>query len=225
MFIITTAEIRWFYKGVIPKTINSWFENLDGLIEQQDERIDLYLMIKDTGSIGIKFREERFELKQKSKDLGNLETTPNISGNAELWKKWSFESGENEISNVEKSEEWIRVSKARSLHKFIFNNKGEISGGFNNFRSDGCNVELTKVIANKNRAPLPHSPGDSESPGESQVFWWTLGLETYGTTDMLYINLQTAFEHIFKVDFPQIFSKENSFGYPEWLAGINHFIH
>ncbi|MCD4697878.1 MAG: hypothetical protein K8S16_16760, partial [Bacteroidales bacterium] len=181
MFIITTAEIRWFYKGVIPKTINSWFENLDGLIEQQDERIDLYLMIKDTGSIGIKFREERFELKQKSKDLGILEFSPNISGNAELWKKWSFESRDNTLPLGEKTKgEWIEVVKARKLQKFIFDHKGKISLGFDNYRSDGCNVELTKVIANKNRAPLPHSPGDSESPGESQVFWWTLGLETYG---------------------------------------------
>jgi len=159
-------------------------------------------LIKDTDSLGIKFREGRFEIKQRLNIPGDQITSGKISGLAELWKKWSFESNENEIIPADlKKGEWIDVVKARKLQKFIFNHKGEIAGGFDNYKSDGCNIELTKVIANNSG-------------------WWTLGLETYGKTELLFKNLRTAFDHILNADFPQTLSKKKSCGYPEWLARV-----
>jgi len=216
MFEITTAEIKWFYKGEIPEAVKTWFENLDGIFSEENKRADVYLSIPSTGSVGIKFREGRFEIKQKKKDLGLLEFPPNITGIAEMWKKWSFQSGDNEVSiEAETNREWIEVFKTRNLQKFIFGHTGKISGGFDNYKSDGCNVELTKVFAN-----TFHSSDDSESSDESSVTWWTLGLETYGATGSLEKNLYTAYDYIFQSNFPWLLSKGNSYGYPEWLIKL-----
>jgi len=216
MFEITTAEIRWFYKGEIPKAVKTWFENLNGFYSEENKRADLYLSIPSTGSVGIKFREGRFEIKQKKKGLGLLQFPPNISGIAEIWKKWGFQSGDNKVSfDVKTNNEWIEVFKIRDLQKFIFKHKGKISGGFDNYLSDGCNVELTKTLANRY-----FSSDDSRSADECKVIWWTLGVETYGATGSLVKNLYTAYDYIFQSNFPRVLSKDNSYGYPEWLIKL-----
>lgn len=204
MFSVTTSEIRWFMKGEIPVSIKNWFDNLKGFYENQSERTDIYLQSKNPNVPGIKFREGRFEVKQKIENLGVLENASEISGNAELWKKWSFESKESEIQQGLENEEWIKVAKARSLQKYIFDQNGKISGGFDNYKSDGCNLELTKVFIHSSNA--------------LEKNWWTLGLETYGSTEFLYTNLQKAFEHIFVAGFPISLQNQHSFSYPEWLS-------
>lgn len=202
MFEITTAEIRWFIKGEVPKAVKTWFENLNGFYSEENKRADLYLSIPSTGSVGIKFREGSFEIKRKNKYLGLLEFPPNITGIAERWKKWNFQSGDNEVSfEAENNGEWIEVFKTRNLQKFIFGPTGKISGGFDHYRSDGCNVELTKVIANNS-------------------IWWTLGLETYGAIEFLEKNLYVAFDYVFQSNFPRVLSKDNSFGYPQWMIKL-----
>ena len=76
-----------------------------------------------------------------------------------------------------------------------------ISGGFDNYRSNGCNIELTKIIANNST-------------------WWTLGLETYGKPEFQEKNLHTTFDYIFQSNFPGRLFKENSYGYPSWQSDI-----
>jgi len=202
MFTVTTAEIRWFVKGDIPKTVHSWFKKHTGIYEEQPERTDVYLDIKDSGNLGIKFREGRFEVKQLINELDILTLPPQVTGKAELWKKWSFNSAESELPHADiKKGEWIEVTKTRQLQKLIFDQKGNIHGGFDQFQSDGCNVELTKVEIN-------------------QSVWWTLGLETYGKGDNLNNNLQSAFEFVFSNFKLSLFRQESSYGYPAWIKSI-----
>lgn len=199
MFTVTTAEIRWFVKGNIPKEINDWIQNLKGEIEYQTPRTDLYLNIKDTPNLGVKFREGRFEVKQKMAELGELIYGSN-SGNAELWKKWSFEARDEKIQFADIiNKEWVEVIKSRKLKKYIVTNEGEIKEGFDNYQSDGCNLELTEVAI------------------QSSI-WWTLGLETYGNEKTLSQNLNAAFQHIFKNEFSKPLDIHNSFAYPKWIC-------
>lgn len=210
MFKVTTSEIRWFIKGNIPERIETWLKKLAGEIECEPERTDIYLNIKDTSKLGIKFREGRFEVKQKMTDLGVLHSS-NISGYAELWKKWSFEAVDEKIPLADITEgEWVEITKTRKLKKYIFSETGEIKEGFDNFQSNGCNLELTEMQIN--------SSDDLKSSDESISSYWTLGLETYGYTDNLIQNLETAFEYLFKDDFPINLTKKESYSYPGWIA-------
>jgi len=206
MFSVTTTEIRWFVEGIVPSKVDDWINNLDGEIESQLSRTDVYLRLKNTDTPGIKFREGRFEVKQKLTDLEEL-TSGNVSGMAELWKKWSFEAIDNKIplADITKGE-WVEVTKSRKLKKFIFAESGEIVKGFDNFQSDGCNLELSIVALH--------------SPDELNNLWWTLALETYGQPDQLFQNLKKMFEYLFTPDFPVTLSTQQSFGYQKWLSGI-----
>ena len=208
--IFQTAEIRWFFEKNLPEVISEWFIGLDGKFEKQEARTDFYLQLENNTSLGIKIREGKFEIKERQSTEGKVLANNNIEGISESWTKWSFESAEDKypLNEIVKGN-WIEVIKARKLQKYIFDQKGLISGGFDDYRSDGCNVELTKIKSN--------SSDDLKSSNESKLTWWTLGLETYGTTASLERNLQTAFDHIFQSKFPGTLSKENSFGYPEWL--------
>jgi len=198
MFTVSTSEIRWFYDGEIPDEICNWIQNLKGEIESQPPRTDVYLNINDTPNLGIKFREGRFEVKQKMKKLGEF-TSNNISGKAELWKKWSFvaEDGKIPLADIQNGE-WVEITKSRKLKKYIISETGEIKEGFDNYQSDGCNLELTKIIC-------------------KMKSFWTLGLETYGQTNSLHHNLKTAFEFVFQSKFPIKLNPSDSFSYPEWI--------
>lgn len=203
MFTVITSEIRWFYKGNIPNTINVWLKNLKGEIELQPPRTDIYLNDNSTSNLGIKFREGRFEVKQKMIDLGVLDSD-NISGKAEQWKKWSFDAKDEKIplADITKGE-WIKVSKKRKLKKYIISDSGKINEGFDNFQSDGCNLELTEL--------------QTYSSDESPDIYWTLGLETHGQVETLSQNLNNAFEYILKNRLPITLKIDQSYSYPKWL--------
>jgi len=201
--VFQSAEIRWFFKGNIPEKISLWFADLDGIFEKQETRTDQYLLLKNTNSLGIKIREGKFEIKERHTRARKTLTTGNIEGDVEVWTKWSFDSdvGEQSLARSIKGE-FIPVEKTRELQKYIFDSKGNISRGFDNYRSNGCNLELTKVILNNQ-------------------LWWTLGLETYGKPEKQEKNLNTAFYFIFQSEFPGILTTLRSFGYPQWLEVSN----
>ncbi len=197
--IFHTTEIRWFYPGEIPGEIEKWLTSLNGQFEKQPPRTDHYINVKGSNTLGIKIREGRFEVKEIQSSDEKILSVKNVKGFAEIWTKWSFDTVENKyhLNELIKGE-FIALKKTRALQKYIFDSNGNIESGFDNFNSDGCNLELTKVIVNK-------------------TAWWTLGLETYGKSEFLEKNLQTAFNHIFKSRFPFSLEKELSFSYPEWI--------
>lgn len=200
--IFQTAEIRWFHPGNIPGEIEKWFTSLDGQFEEQPPRTDRYLKLNGSNTLGIKIREGRFEIKENQSREKKFLSINKIEGFAELWTKWSFESFENKyhLNKLIKGE-FIAINKIRALQKYIFDSNGNIESGFDNFNSDGCNLELTIVSVNNSN-------------------WWTLGLETYGRIGLFEDNLKTAFYQIFKERFPGNLSRSNSFSYPKWLMSL-----
>ena len=90
--VFQSAEIRWFFKGEVPKEISEWFAGLDGIFEKQETRTDLYFQLENSASLGIKIREGRFEIKEKQSQEVKLIEKGNIQGLCEFWTKVELRS-------------------------------------------------------------------------------------------------------------------------------------
>jgi len=57
-------EIRWFFEGPLPSTVESWFHSqaLEQFLIPAQKLTDVYLRSRDY-NLGLKLREGRFEIK------------------------------------------------------------------------------------------------------------------------------------------------------------------
>ncbi|MFU8844880.1 MAG: hypothetical protein ACNA7V_13835 [Bacteroidales bacterium] len=202
MFSVITHEIRWFYPGEIPAALYDWHKGLDGLYQQHETRTDLYLLLSGNADQGIKYREGRIEVKKRLADLG-LVRTSSATGNAELWKKWSFktEKGEHSFNpGLFDPENWIGVRKKRYLQLFAFDQNNELMlhpGIFG--EGETVMVELSDVEFNENH-------------------WWTLGIEFTVQHSDTKTNSHDLVNRLL-ADFPDLkLDALASFGYPQWLT-------
>ena len=123
----------------------------------------------------------------------------------ERWSKWVFhsESSDPQLSTIltAKDEAWVCVSKVRYLRKYqVTSDKRVLAVPLNEWPDNGCNVELTELIA----------------PGEK--VWWTLGLEAFGEADVtIEDNLKLSANYFFGVTDLGTFEVKDSYGYPGWL--------
>jgi hypothetical protein len=136
--MLTTIELRWFYRGTLPLKIQDWFSTdaLDAPLEKPEEREDFYLQIPDCESLGIKLRQDRLEIKWRQAELGVLQFGKNLAGKAEKWVKFTFEgsAAANLITgDIELKPHWVSVKKKRLQRKY-----------------PGCNVELTELFLQGN---------------------------------------------------------------------------
>lgn len=156
--MLRSVEVRWFDRGVVPSEISEWFRKIHPSIEAQTPRSDDYLILPENGtSLGIKLREGKIELKQRTDQFGVFDLGSEIRGEIEAWRKWSFELAKTNLDLYRvPTENWICVEKSRQIAKF------EISPvSMTDLPDRGCGVELTKIRAE-----------DQE--------WWTIGLEAFG---------------------------------------------
>src|SRR5512135_734469 len=98
-----SLEARWFLPGPVPREALSWI----GPCRTQD-RTDLYLPLPGVVTVGVKFREGRFEVKRRDRDLG-VHALGLATGRVALWSKWSYKVDEADASG------WIAVRKQRTL--------------------------------------------------------------------------------------------------------------
>ena len=132
--MLTTIELRWFYRGTLPPQIKDWFsaDVLDAPLEKPEDREDFYLQIPDCESLGIKLRQEQLEIKWRQAELGVLQFGENLAGKAEKWVKFSFEQSAAESAISEDSDlkyHWVSVNKKRLQRQY-----------------PSCNVELTELL-------------------------------------------------------------------------------
>src|SRR6266566_7370505 len=211
-----TVEVRWFYEGGIPETSSQRFRSGEspqnkGTIE---ERKDLYLYLPGVDSLGIKLRgtnkrrendADQLEIKRRQLEGGVVTFIPGVTGRMERWMKWVFlgESVDPQLSSIltTKDEAWFSVSKVRYLRKYkVTSDKRVLALPLNEWPDNGCNVELTELIA----------------PG-GQV-WWTLGLESFGEADAtIEDNLWLSANNFFTETGLGMFEEKDSYGYPKWL--------
>jgi hypothetical protein len=155
-----SAEIRWFFKGQIPKIVEEWFKS-SVHHKFQETREDIYLLFPGSSCVGVKIREENFEIKPLLSDLGEYTLNEDATGKIEVWEKWKTmgDSGTHFIEIAKGSADWLKVKKEKMLRKFtFFNSISEINPDLE--IEDGCSLELTRILIN-------------------DINFWTLGFEAY----------------------------------------------
>lgn len=197
MFTVTSAEIRWFIKGNIPDSIFDWFIGLNNNYINQPERTDHYLQLKSDDTLGIKLREGRVEIKQRTHHIGNISPGKNIIGNAEKWIKWSFEldQAKNILAEDLLNKKWLAVKKKRTLVNYGITEENIVSQKEPISYKNGCIKELTSINLNNED-------------------WWSFGLESYGEENRQKDNL-VLISHLILNDKSNIhFALSDSLSYP-----------
>jgi len=204
MFSIATTEIRWFFPGRIPDHLYDWHNNKKGLFENQHPRTDVYLFLPDQNNLGIKLREGRIEFKKRL-SIHDDYLVSGLSGNVETWIKWSIkvEDDLDPFNHLfDDSSNWVKIRKKRYLQKYkIIENHKFVAHPRGIFPQEGLALELSELDINDQPC-------------------WTLGLESYGNPENVYINLSLAIPLLIG-DIPNIrLTKKQSFGYPEWIGTL-----
>ena len=80
-----TREVRWFVDHPVPQ-VQRWFEELPPTSYTRESREDIYLVLPGRSDLGLKFRENRLELKFRlgEPQLGAI--APGINGAFESWE-------------------------------------------------------------------------------------------------------------------------------------------
>lgn len=214
--MLPTVEVRWFYQGDVPETTLQRFRS--GAFPQDrgtiEERKDVYLYLPGVDSLGIKLRgtntqrangADQLEIKRREHEGSVVTFMPGVTGRLERWIKWAFqgESSDPQLSSMltATDEAWVSVSKVRYLRKYtVTSDKRVLEVRLNEWPDNGCNVEITKLIA----------PG-----GQG---WWTLGFEAFGVSGApIEDNLRLSASYFFTETALGMFEAKDSYGYPRWL--------
>ena len=195
-----TREVRWFLSRPIPE-VSQWFEVLPQASYTRESREDVYLVLPGRNGLGVKFRENRLELKYRLATSGSQEVVPGIKGSLESWEKLSFPSTPEMASSfLPEGSKATRVSVLK--------------------RRMATMIETTSGQTTFHPLGTPVTAGVQFEYTELQVMgsdWHTLGLEWPGDKGVvLPAGLLAAFpaEALAKVAL--------SMGYPEFLQRLIH---
>jgi hypothetical protein len=206
--MFTTAEVRWFYPGEVPEEVAAWFADGAGPVEQQLPRVDEYLLIRETDTVNIKFREGRIEIKQRYGDVVQQEFADGSSGAIELWRKWGFGvDKKNSNGNlVETGDVWLAVRKDRRVRAYTLQVDGKIAPlPTSVFIEQGCSLELTEVDAGGER-------------------WWSLCFEAVGPTELLVEILIAVVDQVLANSGDFRLAAHASHGYSAWLQRFTDYL-
>ena len=102
----TSIELRWFLDGGADdnRAVKRWFEEYAPLPRTGDvapvewagrlgDAPDIYLLLRGQGDVGIKLREELFQVKGLVADLGERTVGAGHVGRVQRWIKWSYIDG------------------------------------------------------------------------------------------------------------------------------------
>lgn len=201
-----TAEIRWFHQGNIPADILEWFCQSAPQPDQYPSRTDYYFhLFSCNDTLGIKLREGRVEIKQRTHQHGVIHLHEQVVGAMEAWQKWSFSlSQADDILPVINASplNWVEVDKARQQQQYqITGNNQIVALSVDTPVEQGCNLELTQI----------------QVDGKA---WWTVGFESFGDESALESNLLLTARHIFAKNRPPRLRMLESYSYPGWLEII-----
>jgi hypothetical protein len=201
MFV--SAEIRWFWQDDCPANLRRWFDETPPAPGGGELRIDQYLWLTDESEISIKRRGESPDVEVKGLVTTLRNEPASFAPHVELWCKWRVKASALEITRE------VVVRKVRRLRTYdgsgdaiveipLQLNERPLSGAA--LPHHGCNVEITKVLLDRN-------------PRQ----WWTLGFEAFGDLDCAPFNLRRTVEFLVSRSFPLPNCGE-FLSYPSWLA-------
>ncbi len=200
--MISTLEVRWFFKGPVPPDVLSWFNGSEGQPAEPLPRVDHYLRISGGDSLGIKLREGRIEIKKRQRQLGAVRLQERVIGMVEHWRKWSFalSSEASDLGGMTvPASDWVGVRKERTLSRYrIIGDRKLIAMSAAEYPDQGCDLELTSVRVSGSE-------------------WWTLGFEAFGGEANLQEHLSLAAEQLLGETSPPPLPAQDSYGYPRWL--------
>jgi hypothetical protein len=197
MMMQKSVETRWFYPGTIPAQVVLWFQ--DGLAMSEPSRIDTYLHTPGVRDLGIKLREGRIEIKQRTGIFGLNTFHPRATGMVESWHKWSFLLNAADAETDMQTGFWIPVSKERMTRRYHIMPDGSLRAiPAWLFPLQRSSIEIANIIL-------------------AGAAWWSFGLEVIGTDADLVKVLQTTAALVFKKSGFTDFRGEESYSYPQWL--------
>ncbi|MEG4149236.1 hypothetical protein [Microcoleus sp. Pol12B5] len=198
-----SLEMRWFYSGALPKSINQWFgsESLGGYLSPPEEREDIYLLVPSCDYLGVKLRGKTLEVKWRQGELGTMQFGNRWEGKAEKWLKWVCADTMAPIpADILATGKWVAVKKKRAQRLYQVSTPGSLmSVPVEAPIPQGCTVELTQLNINGSA-------------------WWTLGFEAFGSESCLTESLQTVATWTSKSYQAQKLKAEDSSAYPIWLG-------
>ncbi|OKH38101.1 hypothetical protein NIES2119_11110 [[Phormidium ambiguum] IAM M-71] len=203
--MLTTSEIRWFSRGVVPPVIENWFTKdvLREICQPLEKREDWYLLIPGCEFLGVKLRQHRLETKLRVTGLGIWKFRNNAIGAAEKWIKSSCEDAKLEnllTPDIIVQGQWVKVEKVRSQIRYLVSDDYSLTpASTENTLQNGCNIELTQLIINHHD-------------------WWTLGFEASGTDENLITNLEVVAKKMFQTFPDRELNLVDSYAYPKWLS-------
>jgi hypothetical protein len=156
---MTSAELRWFWRGRCPQPVYDWFFKSGLPPGGGRSRVDRYIPQRGEPDISLKRRGDKpdFEVKGLVTTRRSPELEP-LAPHIEIWCKWSCT-----IRGLKLADE-VAVTKTRWLRKFDTSKyvRSEIPLGASekpapghSLPAQGCNVELTEVYARMTRSASP----------------------------------------------------------------------
>jgi hypothetical protein len=197
-------EVRWFGRGGLPHEVQAWFESGHERPEQQPSRVDYYLRLPDTNSLGIKLREGKVEVKQLHQRHSAVRLHERVTGVMEHWRKWSFLVAQpGAVTDaLSPASSWVSVRKERELRKYEVTDSAAVKAITTaHYAARGCYVELARLLV----------------AGE---VWWSLALEAFGDENALVETPSLVAQHVFGAGEPPVLEAGTSCGYPEWLRRL-----
>src|SRR5690349_6007429 len=126
-----SAEVRWFHLDPPDeKEITGWFNQYGKDFSGKWERADIYLLMDNLVTHGIKLREGKLEIKIRTHEWPSVVIARVHEGKINLWSKYGFvlQKENPEVDEVLRAfaglrsiglnHDWIRVDKERLLVKF-----------------------------------------------------------------------------------------------------------
>jgi hypothetical protein len=195
-----TLEVRWFYDGMPPDAVVSWFESLNP--HQQSEREDLYLISNDP-SLNVKLREGKIQLKRHSGGRTRTAFSSAVRGVREYWQKWSFPltADAPDLFTDDPSGLWMPVTKSRMQRVYEPDEQRALLDTLDEPNPAKALVELTRVTQGEHTA-------------------WTICMEAEGQAEALEGTLRQMGCYVFNQDTPPDLAPAHSFGYVRWLERL-----
>ena len=205
--MLHTSEIRWFIAGILSEETLRWFSTGHHQ-ERASVQVHEYLLFPGCDTVGVKFREGRFEIKAKVGASQPLSLAMGIQGQRQQWIKWTLPTKGLLMfaQALHRSGPWVKVHKVRNRRVFSAE-----AGDLQEVRTDsspvrGCNVELTSIEV------------EADPPS-----WFTLAFEAYGPSEVTTGILEKGVGFFFKAQGRTSgirLSKDNSLSYPTWLMNL-----
>jgi hypothetical protein len=201
--MLTTAELRWFWRGHCPKHLYDWFFHHGNAPGGGQSRTDRYLPQLNQPEVSLKTRGRNEGLEIKGLVARRAWPLDAIAEEVEIWCKWSCQIPHLSLADA------IPIAKTRWLRQFDTSNSVPLEiplrpdetprAGYS-VPVQGCNAELTEV----------NSTNFSQS-------WWTLGFEAFGDLEALPLNLMRAIAAE-ESNLADIAASGELLSYPAWLS-------